>query len=174
MEANLLKKQHSFGITESENIKVVSVRLVYLVEITDEEYLNEPWLVGTEECQIQSDNPNISKTKKNNKASRLSPAKTHQDQTRPFSNMTSLRDRTLNLDLSLKYSSAIKHQETMSDLYTGLAKIGLNYGKMPDRAPIARRPQTQQKKVRSPKDFIKRQEIYAQLGRKQSLDRQRL
>jgi len=89
--------------------------------------------------------------------------------------MTSQKDRTLNLDLSLKYSSAIKHQETMSsDLYTGLAKIGLNYGKMPDRALIARRPQTQQKKVRSPKDFIKRQEIYAQLGRKKSLDRQRL
>ena len=55
----------------------MSVRLVYLVEITDEEYLNEPWLVGTEECQIQSENPIISKTKKNNKASRLSPAKTN-------------------------------------------------------------------------------------------------
>jgi hypothetical protein len=52
MEVNLLKKQHSFGMTESENIKVVSVRVVYLVEITEEEYLNEPWLVGTEECQI--------------------------------------------------------------------------------------------------------------------------
>lgn len=73
----------------------------------------------------------------------------------------------------MKFSSAAKPDETpqTSDLYQGLAKIGLTYGKLPDRAPIARRPQTQQKKVRSPKDFIKRQEIYAKLGRKQSLDR---
>lgn len=64
METNLLKKQHKYGITESENLKVVAIRLVYLVELTDEEYLNEPWLVGTEECQIQSENPIISKHKK--------------------------------------------------------------------------------------------------------------
>jgi hypothetical protein len=51
---------------------------------------------------------------------------------------------TMNNDLSMKHSSAAKNYENMStsDLYSGLAKIGLNYGKIPDRALIARRPQT--------------------------------
>ena len=50
MEMKLLKKQQKFGIADT--LKLISVRLVYLVELTDQEYLNEPWLVGTEECII--------------------------------------------------------------------------------------------------------------------------
>lgn len=58
--------------------------------------------------------------------------------------MTSMGAGTMNNDLSMKHSSAAKNYENMStsDLYSGLAKIGLNYGKIPDRALIARRPQT--------------------------------
>jgi hypothetical protein len=40
---------------------------VYLVEVTDAEFLNEPWLVGTEGCEVQSENPIISKLKKQQK-----------------------------------------------------------------------------------------------------------
>jgi hypothetical protein len=50
METNLLKKQQKLGITDSDNLKVVAIRLVYLVEVTDAEFLDEPWLVGTEDC----------------------------------------------------------------------------------------------------------------------------
>jgi hypothetical protein len=137
METNLLKKQHRYGITESENLKVVAIRLVYLIELTDEEYLNEPWLVGTEECQIQSENPIISKLKKKSRNPLRLP-QTRTQGSRPVSTLTGHQGTFL--DVSANYSNFNQPEVSKHDLYQGLAHIGLSYGKIPSRQPIAARP----------------------------------
>ena len=61
-------------------------------------------------------------------------------------------------------------------LYSGLAQVGMGYrgAENPSRAPIAGRPKTSEAGAVGSRDFVQRQEMYAKIGRKQDLNRQRL
>jgi hypothetical protein len=55
MESKMYKKQLKFGIKENvEILKVTQIRFVFLIEliVSEEKLNNEPWLIGTEDCQF--------------------------------------------------------------------------------------------------------------------------